>query len=130
MASGGAVLMTDRLERVPLRLKPDCNCLAGVHVGRPCNNRWCVVFYLLSDCSKLFVFNCVSVRLNLLGAGASEQLDLNYSSSQLLRFYYVLRNVLCSDVTPNILLSHAPLYFYSQQSVKEKGIEGDTVSMQ
>lgn len=121
MASGGAVLMTDRLERVPLRHKPDCNCLAGVHVGWARYNRWCVVFYLQSDCSKLFVFNCVSVRLNLLDAGASEQLDLNYSSSRLLRFYYGLRNVLCSDETLNILLSHAPRSFYSQQSFKEKG---------
>lgn len=62
MTSGEAVLMTERLERVSLRLMPDCNTLAGIHVGQPHNNHRCrmsdssksgyFVSYLQSDCSK------------------------------------------------------------------------------
>lgn len=36
MASGGAALMADRLERVPLKVAPDGYTLAGVHVNHRC----------------------------------------------------------------------------------------------
>lgn len=133
MAAGGAVLMTDRLERVPSRLAPNCNHLAGVHVGKPhitTGAGWdivqnlCVVTCPQSDCGReqLFVFNHFSVILNLLDGlhCASEQLDLNYDSGQLLSFYYGSGKILYLDASLNVVLSHTPFSVYSRKGGKRR----------
>lgn len=66
------------------------------------------------------VTNCSSVILNLLDVlhGAAGQLDLNYESGQLLRFYYGLRKVMYLGASHK---HNSKIYAsYSQQQMKVK----------
>lgn len=115
MAAGGAELMTDRLEQVPLSLTPTCNCVAGVHSCWTATyihwcRRWCEFCVLSAVTVKLFNLS------NTTACGWAGQFDSNYDQ---LGFYYGSRKVLCFDASLTIELSHTPLLCL-QSAVKRR----------